>query len=269
MNVTKPIAFLPAAATLGSFLFVTAVVLHGQTPQENAPPQTPPLPRPAQQIKTKRFTFGVRGRLMPVKSLSVMGNHTLLDTITLPAPAHDYNYETSTHSPKWGAGISLDYEISPQWIVTVDALFNKMRYTKHTAIMSGSDDPNTAQDDRSHIFIDEDTRARFYEFPVLVHHRLSKLYVAGGAAFRTATNISSFSTIKNPDASTTTNRAVMRPSHRNVVGAVIGVGARIFDDFHLNWTPEIRFTRWASSTYGTTSSISPKNQLEFGLGFTF
>jgi hypothetical protein len=159
--------------------------------------------------------------------------------------------------------------MSPQWIVTVDALFNKMRYTKHTSVMSGTDDPNTSQDDRSHIFIDEDTRARFYEFPVLVHRRFSKLYIAGGAAFRTATNVSSFTTIKNPDATTTSNRSVVPPSHRNIVGAVVGVGTRIFDDFHLNWTPEIRYTRWATSTYGTTSSVSPKNQLEVGLGFTF
>jgi hypothetical protein len=220
-------------------------------------------------LKTKRFTVGIRGRVLPVKSLSVMGNNRLLDTISLPAPAHDFNYETTTHSPKWGAGVSLDYEFSPKWVLTADAIYNKMRYTKHTAIMSGSDDPNTAQDDRAHIFIDEDTRSRFYEFPVLVHRRFSKLYLAGGAAFRTATNIQSSTVIKNPDATTTSNRNVVPASHRNVVGVVVGVGTRIFDDFHLNWTPEIRYTRWASSTYGTTSTLSPKNQLEVGIGFTF
>jgi outer membrane protein with beta-barrel domain len=207
--------------------------------------------------------------VLPVKSLSVMRSNTLLDTISLPAPARDYSYVTTTHSPMWGAGVSIDYEFSPNWILTVDGLFNKMRYAKQTIVMSGTDDPNTAQDDRPHIFIDEDTRARFYEFPVLIHRRFSKLYIAGGAAFRTATNITSFSTIRNPDASTTTNRTVVPPSNRNVIGAVIGIGTRIFDDFHLNWTPEIRFTRWATSTYSTTSSVTPKNQLEFGLGFTF
>src|SRR6185436_10059149 len=99
----------------------------------------------------------------------------LLNTISLPAPARDYNYVTTTHSARWGAGVSLDYEISPKWIVTVDALFNRMHYTKHTVIMSGTDDPNTAQDDRPHVFIDENTRGRLYEFPVLVHRRFSKL----------------------------------------------------------------------------------------------
>src|SRR5689334_2887315 len=115
MSKTKPLAFLPAAATAWACLFAGAVSLSGQTPQDAPAAPQGPAPRVATSpIKTKRFTVGIRGRLLPVRSLSVMGNNTLLDTISLPAPVRDYNYVTTTHSAKWGAGVSLDYEISPK-----------------------------------------------------------------------------------------------------------------------------------------------------------
>jgi hypothetical protein len=72
-----------------------------------------------------------------------------------------------------------------------------------------------------------------------------------------------------PDTSISTTTLAARPSKRNLIGGTIGLGFRAVDDFNINWTPEIRFTRWAGSTYGSDSTLSPRNQLEVGLGITF
>src|SRR5262245_52477421 len=126
MNRTNTLIAPRTVAAVCMCLFAGSVAAPAQTPQEPAgAPRTPTPQVGATPIKTKRFTVGIRGRILPVKSLSVMGNNTLLDTISVPAPARDYNYVTTTRSPKWGGGVSVDYEFSPKWIVTVDGLFNK------------------------------------------------------------------------------------------------------------------------------------------------
>jgi hypothetical protein len=79
---------------------------------------------------------------------------------------------------------------------------------------------------------------------------LSKLYLAGGVAVRTVTGLKTSTKITYSDASTSTSNLVIPPSKRNLVGAVAGIGIRTVDDFHIDWMPEIRFTRWAGSTFG-------------------
>jgi hypothetical protein len=98
---------------------------------------------------------------------------------------------------------------------------------------------------------------------------LSWVYVAAGATLRTVTNLRSSTTITYADSTTSTSTAPAPLSRRNVLGAVIGIGFRIVDDFNIKTTPEIRYTRWSGSTFGSDSTLSPRNQLEVGIGFTF
>jgi hypothetical protein len=220
----------------------------------------------------KRLYFGLRVRNLPVKSFSVMNGRSL--RTTTPAvtgtPARDWSFVTASHSRKWGLGGGLEYLVSPKIRVTAEAMQNRLSYTKVTDGASGSDDPTTGSDERTHIFVTEDSRGKLWDFPVLAHYRgFSKFYFSGGMALRIATSLRSSTTINYADGTTATNTFVTVPSRRNLLGAVAGFGMRFTDDFHLNWIPEIRYTRWMGSTFAQQSTISPRNQLEISLGVTF
>jgi hypothetical protein len=227
-------------------------------------------------VNVKRFSVGLRGRGFPLRSFSAMQNQTILTTTTTPAPLRDWNFTTASHSTSWAVGPAIEYLAGPKWTITAELLYSRLRYTKTTSIFWGTDDSTTTADERTKMFRNEDTRAVLWDLPLLVHYRglaasgpLSRVYVAAGAAARTVTNVRSSTVISNPDTSTSTDNTVTQPSRRNVLGAVVGLGFRIVDDFHINWTPEIRYTRWSGSTFGSDSTVSPRNQLEVGMAFTF
>jgi hypothetical protein len=206
----------------------------------------------------KHFTFGVRVRDFPLHSLSSMNNQTTMTTNTSAAAPQDWSFTTASQSPWWGAGLALEYAI------------------KATTVAWGTDDPTTTADERSHMFLNEDTRATLFDVPILAHYRglfgngaLSNVFVSLGAAARTVTKVKTSTAITYADATTGTDLSTASPSKRVLVGAVAGVGVRVVDDFHIVWTPEIRYTRWDGSTFSNESTVSPRNQLEVALGFTF
>ncbi len=270
---------------------VAAALLCGQTPPQTppTPAQTPAqapapaqTPAPAESAprpplpKTKHFLIGLRARAFPVNSLSTMANRSQLTTTTTPAPVRDWSFDTASHSPHWSGGPAIEFVPNRNWSVSLEVLYDRLRYTKVTSIAWGTDDPTTTTDERTHMFRNEDTRAVLWDVPIMVHYRglrptgvLSRMYLAAGAVGRTVANISTSTTITYPDTSTGTSKIVAPPSKRNLLGGVIGIGFRIVDDFNINWTPEIRYTRWAGSTFGTDSTVSPRNQLEVSMGFTF
>ncbi len=277
-------------------LAVTATRLSGQTAGQTPPanPPTPtaaqtpapaavqaPAPAPAPRIQTppakrKVWSIGLRARDFPIKSMSVMDTRATLATTAKPGePVRDWNFNTNSRSAFWGAGIAAEYAPSDRWTVTAEILFNQLKYTKVTSIAWGTDTPTTTTDERTHMFRNEDTRASLFDLPVLVHHNLresgplARVYVAIGAAVRTVVNVKSTLQTTFPDTSSTTTTPAAPLSKRNMLGGVVGIGLRIVDDFNINWTPEVRYTRWAGSTFATDSTLSPRNQLEIGLGFTF
>ncbi len=224
----------------------------------------------------KHFTFGVRVRDFPLHSLSSMNNQTTMTTNTSAAAPQDWSFTTASQSPWWGAGLALEYAINQHWTVTADVMMNRLHYTKATTVAWGTDDPTTTADERSHMFLNEDTRATLFDVPILAHYRglfgngaLSNVFVSLGAAARTVTKVKTSTAITYADATTGTDLSTASPSKRVLVGAVAGVGVRVVDDFHIVWTPEIRYTRWDGSTFSNESTVSPRNQLEVALGFTF
>jgi Outer membrane protein beta-barrel domain len=232
---------------------------------------------PTAPAKPKHFSVGIRLRDFPLKNYSVMGNNTTSTTTFAPQPApKDWNFTTTTHSAFWGAGISGEYWGGPHWTISAEVIYNRLAYTQQTNVYWGVDNPATTYDERSHEFFTESTHAYLFDVPVLVHYRslrssgpLSRLYFSAGPTLRYVASIkSSLYTILPSDSNTTTTPTV-NPSRRTVVGGTVGVGFRIVDDFNIKTTPEIRYTRWTASTFSNQSTISPRNQIEVGIGFTF
>jgi hypothetical protein len=46
------------------------------------------------------------------------------------------------------------------------------------------------------------------------------------------------------------------------------MGFRFVDEFNIKVTPEVRYTRWNGETFNSSSTHSPRNQLEVGIAFT-
>ncbi len=200
---------------------------------------------------------------------------TLATTTTATGPVRDWNFSTTSRSPFWGAGVAFEFAPSDRWNISAEVMFNQLKYGKVTSIAWGTDNATTTTDERTHMFRTEDTRASLFDLPVIFHRNFraagpwSKIYWGVGASVRTVVNVKSTLQTTFPDTSSTSVTQAAPLSKRNLLGAVAGIGFRVIDDFNITWTPEVRYTRWAGSTFATDSTLSPRNQLEVGLGLTF
>lgn len=243
-------------------------------PQEQPQPETQQAPAPP-PAKRERFAFGFRIRTLPWQPLSVMKDRRVMDTTFSGRTAYDVNASTSSLSPSLGGGLAFELRVAQRVRLTTEMLFHRLRYERKYDSYSGSDDPATGNDERSNLSITEKTKGRLWDLPVLVHYRglqssgrWSHVWVSGGLALRTIATIRTSSEIKNPDGSGSSSFAAVRPSHRNLIGAVIGVGLRFIDEYNIKVTPEIRYTRWSTSTFASETTRSPRGQLEISIGFT-
>ena len=98
-------------------------------------------------------------RYFPIPSMSVMGNRTDLATTTSPAPVRDWSFDTASQSNRISGGPRVEILAGRKWKFSVEVLFDRLKYTKFTSVAWGTDDPATTNDERSHMFRSEDTRA--------------------------------------------------------------------------------------------------------------
>ena len=265
-----------AVSLMCGLVALTVPGLQGQTP--GASEQKPAAPSTAaektSQGRQTKLAIGLRVRTMPARSFSVMDNGQLMKTTTVSKVNYDSNYNTVSHSFMLGGGLALEGQISRRTLVTADLLFNRLRYDKTTNMYWGVDDPTTAADERSHQTTTQNTAARLFDLPVLVHHNLrpagflSHFYVAGGATARLVSTVRTTTNITYADA-TKGNSTIPAPvSKRMLVGGTVGVGLRFIDEFNIKVTPAVRYTRWNGMTMNQDSTRSPRNQLEVGIGFS-
>lgn len=275
----------PWAAAL---LFVLTVpCVHGQAGTAGQQTQTPPAPAPAppplppptitEKVAPpqRRWSIGLRARTLPFKSLSLIGNNQILRTSTVNKVVYDFSYNTTSQSFIPGYGPTIEVPLGNRFLLTVEALYNPLKYTKVTDTYWGGDDPTTAHDERSHMVATENTKARLFDIPVLLHYGkmrpsglLAHFYLAAGATARLTSTVRTTNSITNADGTTAANSVPAPLSKRNLVGATVSVGFRFIDDFNIKVTPEVRYTHWTGMTFGQDSTQSPKNQLEVGIGFS-
>lgn len=230
-------------------------------------------PKPAPPSR-ERFAVGFRLRTLPVQSLSVMKDRRIMAT-SFAGKAEDLIVSTTSKSPSVGGGVATEIRLAPRYRLTAELLFHRLRYERALDTYSGSDDPATGQDERTHLGIKEVTKGRLWDAPVLLHRRgltsqgfLSHLWIAGGVALRNISSIRTETEVANPDGSKTKDYGHAQPARRTLLGLVVGVGFRIIDEFNIKVTPEIRYTRWGGVTFASDTTRSPRGQLEIGIGFT-
>ncbi len=266
--------FGPSAFLAQSGLLAVLAVCAVAQPAD-PPPQAPESGQPqATPTRKERIAYGFRVRTLPWQSLSVLEDRRLMET-TFAGRPQDLIADTSSKSPSVGGGFALELRLAPRLLLTTELLFHRLRYQRTTETFSGTDDPATGDDERSTLSIKEETKGRLWDAPVLVHYRgirrsgvLSYLWLAAGVSVRSISTIRTRTEIKQAGETTSVDYSHGQPSRRNLLGAVVGIGFRIVDDFNIKVTPEIRYTRWSGATFATPTTRSPKGQLEISIGFT-
>ena len=228
----------------------------------------------AQEDSQQRISFGIRVRTLPVRSMSVMDNGRTLNTAAVNKVTYDWNYTTTSSSLALGGALVVEGILSPRWLVSAEFVYSPLKYTKVTDQYSGADDPTTSNDERSHKTTTEETKARYYDFPVLLRHNaratgfLSHLYLMVGPSLRLASTVKTTTNITNADGTREANHNAAALAKRMLIGGTVGAGFRFMDDFKIKVAPEVRFTRWNGMTFAQDSTRSPRNQFELSLTFT-
>ncbi|MCS7315818.1 MAG: hypothetical protein RMI94_11330 [Bryobacterales bacterium] len=225
-------------------------------------------------MRLERFAFGLRLRTLPFERLSVMREGMAMQTTFSGTTAYDFNANTTSKSPVMGGGLAFEFRLAKRVRLSSELLFHRLRYESSTATYWGKDDPATGNDDRTQSSVREQTKARLWDLPVLVHYRglrssgpLSHVWVGAGVAGRTISTIRTKAEIKKPDGSSSVQYNATAPARRTLAGIVVALGLRFVDDMNIKVMPEIRFTRWSGSTFSSFTTRSPRSQLEFGVSF--
>jgi hypothetical protein len=178
---------------------------------------------------------------------------------------------------RYGVAPAFEMRLTGKFSVRTEVCFQTMGYTKTTTNYKGIDDPTTTVDERTlKSTITENTKARYYEVPVVVRYQglskgriLSRAYVEGGAAVRILGKITTGTDTLNSDSSSAYNEIPVAPTSRAIVGGVVGAGLRFVDDFNIKVTPGVRYTFWSGSAFDLDPTKSRTGQLEIGLSFVF
>jgi hypothetical protein len=265
-----------AVALLYGLFLLTVSGIYGQTP--GAGDKTVPAPSTTAEKSNEGapkhpVAFGLRVRALPAGSYGVMDNGHSMNTTTVSKTNYDWNYSTTDKSFPVGGGLAFEAQISRRTLLTTEVTFTRLKYNKVTDEYWGTDDPTTSNDERSHINTTENTSARVFDAPVLLHWSvrpnglLSHLFLSGGATLRNVSSIRTTNNITYADA-TKGNNTTPAQAKRTLVGGTVGVGFRFVDEFNIKVTPEVRYTRWNGQTFSLNSTQSPRNQLEVGIAFT-
>jgi hypothetical protein len=250
--------------------------LYGQTPGTTGtnPPAQSTTSEKSGEGNPHRLSIGFRVRSLPVRSFSVMDNGRAMSTTTVSKTVYDLNYTTTSKSFVLGGGIALETPLNRRTVLSAEVIFNRLRYDGVLDQYWGTDDPNTSNDERSHLNAQETTKARLFDVPVLVHRNmrasgfLSHVYLSAGATARNVSAVRTTNNITNADGTTANNQIQAQVSKRTLIGGTVGVGLRFVDEFNIKVTPEVRYTRWNAETFSLNSTQSPRNQLEIGIGFS-
>jgi hypothetical protein len=265
-----------AITLLFGFYCLTVAAVYGQAPGASG---TNPPARSSDREKSgeeapRRWSIGLRVRTLPVRSFSVMDNGRAMNTTTISKTVYDLNYTTTSKSFLLGGGIAFEAPITRRTVLSAELIFNRLRYDGVLDEYWGTDDPNTSNDERSHLNAKESTKARLFDLPVLLHRNLgtsgflSHVYLSAGATARNVSAVRTTNNLTNADGTLANNQIQAPISKRTLIGGTVGIGFRFIDEFSIKVTPEVRYTRWNAETFSLNSTQSPRNQLEVGIGFT-
>lgn len=236
--------------------------------------QTSSAPLSADELGTvyvRRFSAGATLSILPLPI--VKGRTSAVSTTTPPV---DALYTTTAKSQWLGWGGQIQLAVTNHFAVNAAFLTYRPGYIMDSDVYEGALVPNLP-DTRRHTVTHEDTRARFYDVPVVVrwynkdrHLSGPRFFAEGGASIRRVTGIrTSVSTSINESTPTCCDNTAVTPTRRNVRGIVAGLGFQLIDPIGIRVVPEVRYTRWNGTIFNSNSTATQRNQIEAMISLTF
>jgi len=251
--------------------------------QAESPAAQPPAaakPKPESQESSpffqdepyiRRFTMGGNASIL---ILGLMKGAEQSESITAPPLQIDTKNENK--GTLFGGGVSMQFFITERYAVNADLQLRRTRYKLTTTFYEGIDNPNTPFDDRTATFTTEDTRARYWDLPVLVRRYNEsrfedrwKWFYEAGPVLRRVTGIRSSTEREARNVRTCCDETPATPAHKNIYGAVAGIGLVVKDDFGIKLIPEFRYTRWFGGIFNNRAAQSRRDQYEILFSITF
>jgi hypothetical protein len=279
INFCKQVRFtICASALLGLSAFAQTVQ------QPTAPPPTPP-PTGTTQDNTPgtditspppRYSFGVRIEYFPQRFFQTQ--YTVINTTN---PILNSSYFGTSVGSKYTLGLTGEYLLTRKISIGADFFKHQEEYTQLAQIKSGTQDPNSSYDTRPLTSVTQDTRANYWDVPIVARYYglknkaprglgwLSQTFVLAGGTYRHVSNIRTGTSTSLPDGATSYNEIPVTPVHNNTVGLLAGMGYKLFEYGKFKAMGEARYTRWFAYTFQGPAYESQKNQVEIGLSFSY
>ena len=264
---------LASILILTATLTLAAAAQQAQPPATAQPKQEPAQPAPFFQDEPyiRRFTIGGNASIL-VLGLIKGGDQS--ESISSPPLQIDSKNENK--GTLFGGGVTVQFFLTDRYAINADLQLRRPRYKLSTTFYEGVDNPNTAGDDRTATFNTEDTRARYWDLPLLVRRYNEsrfedrrKWFYEVGPVFRRVTGIRSSTEQEAKGVKTCCDETPATPAHRNILGAVAGVGLVLKDDFGIKLIPEFRYTRWFGGIFNNRAAQSRRDQYEILFSITF
>ncbi len=240
--------------------------------KELPPAQAPPPNLVDSGAYIRRFTFGGTLSWLPL-SLIQGGKKSEV----YGAPPISIESQADNKSKYFGVGGTMDAYITERYSVNVSLLWRRAGYHLTTKYHDTVDDPGTTTDERTLVkTVTEDTRADYYDVPLLVR-RYNKsryeggwryFYEAGGSA-RVVRNIRSQTQEETVSTITCCSEVPATPSSKSAFGATAGAGVMLKDDFGVKIVPGVRYTYWFGGIFNQRAAVSRRHQVEVGVSFVF
>lgn len=225
---------------------------------------------PAQRVMepesyVRRFSVGA--------TLSVLGLTLVPDktsNIVTTTPPVDSLYTTTNGSQRIGYGATAQVLITNRFAVNGSFFLRRIGYKMNSDILEGN--PVT-----THTVINEDTRARLYDVPVVLRFYGKDRYESGvrwfaeaGGVLRRVSHIqTSIDTTVNDGTTSCCNVTPATPARRTARGWVAGFGVQFIDPVGIRLVPEVRYTRWLNQTFNSYSTVTRRDQVEGMVSLTF
>lgn len=271
------LAALACAATLSAQTSSTAPA--PQAPKPPAPAAAPAKPgqAPAPSLVDsgayiRRFIFGGTLSFLPLSTMQGGKKSEVFGT-----PPISIESQADSRSKYFGAGVGMQAFVTERWAVGLGIIWRRSGYRLTTKLHDTVDNPNTTTDERKLVkTITEETRAHYYDVPLLVRRYNKSRYEPGWRYFYEAgpslRNVRHIRTAVQEETATTLtccdeNPAV--PTKQNLFGATAGAGLILRDDFGIKIIPEVRYTRWFGGAFNTRAATSRRDQVDVSISFFF
>lgn len=219
----------------------------------------------------RRFTAGGN---MSFLVLGLMRGGKQSETITTPPVQIDT--ENESKGTFFGGGLTMQFFLTDRYAVNADLQVRRLRYRLTTRWYEGVDNPNTTGDDRTLTTFTEDTRARYYDIPLLIRRYNEsrfeekwKWFYEAGPTLRHVSHIRSSLQTEKGSTTSCCDETPATPAKTNIFGATAGIGLVLKDDFGIKIVPEFRYTRWLGGIFNSRAARSRRDQYEAVFTITF